>query len=221
MEFIFFLGLGAVLVFFAIRSASYNGGNKPVPQTPLERSKSTQTQSFAVRYHDPHTRQEVGIDIQRNLVVFASRDGSVTSYHFNDIVAVEALKDGQSLTVANRGSQMAGAAIGGLLLGPVGLLLGGLSGGSRSVEKVSKLSLRLVTNDIISPVVEIVFLNWPLGGGLTAEQPLLKDAARTMDEWYARFQTIVSRQMIEPKSTEEPIYRDVTPRSPYGFKAIE
>jgi hypothetical protein len=59
----------------------------------------------------------------------------------------------------NRGGQAVGAAVGAALLGPAGLLLGGLTGSKQNIEQVDKLSLKIYTNDLINPVHEIVFHN--------------------------------------------------------------
>lgn len=83
---------------------------------------------------------------------------------------------------------MLGAAAGGILLGPAGLLLGGLSGSKRQEELLKKVSLKVFTNDLISPVEEIVFFD---GGpnGMPADRA--KMFLDNLDQWHGRFQTIL------------------------------
>lgn len=113
-------------------------------------------------------------------------------YYFHQLVAVEVERNGVSIQKTNRGSQIAGAAIGGMLLGPAGLLLGGLTGSKRSVDKIKKLSLKIFTNDLYAPVNEIVFFN--SSSGAKQDSPVVKAASNELDRWHGRFQTILHTQ---------------------------
>lgn len=112
-------------------------------------------------------------------------------YGFDDLIAVELVRDGASVTKTQRGSQMTGAAVGSLLLGPAGLIVGGLSGAKRQVSKIEKLSIKLYANDLITPVQELFFLDFP-GTGADPQQiqPILRD----LDQWYGRLRVIVERK---------------------------
>lgn len=115
---------------------------------------------------------------QRNLSVFG----------YSDIVAVEVCRDGRSITKTNRGSQIAGAAVGAVLLGPVGLLIGGLTGSKRVDEKISTLSLKIYTNDIENPVREVtIFSQIP---AMKADY-VKKVHGPKAEEWYGRLRAIV------------------------------
>src|SRR5690606_29265007 len=90
-----------------------------------------------------------------------------------------------------RGSQLAGAVAGGILLGPAGLIVGGLSGAKRQESKIEKLSLKLYTNDLMMPIQELFFLDYP-GAGADPQQiqPILRD----LDQWYGRLRVIVENK---------------------------
>ncbi len=114
--------------------------------------------------------------------------------HFSQIVSAEVETNGRSLTKTNRGSQAAGAAVGAVLLGPAGLLLGGLTGSKRTEELIKQVSLKLYTNDLISPVTTINFLDsWT---GFKADSLVVKQAAQSADEWYGRLRAILQRQQM-------------------------
>jgi hypothetical protein len=64
-------------------------------------------------------------------------------------------------THTNRGSQVFGAAVGAALVGPVGMLLGGLTGSTRSQTSVhvTGFGLALSVDDIFTPVFSLTFRN--------------------------------------------------------------
>ena len=97
---------------------------------------------------------------------------------YDDILEVEVLSENEgdttttTITKTSRSSQLAGAAIGGLLLGGTGAVIGGLSGtktsqSSSSLNESSKFSLKIIINDLASPVFKILMLadiNGGIGG---------------------------------------------------------
>lgn len=125
-------------------------------------------------------------------------------YPFNDLIAVEIVKNDMSITKTNRGSQAAGAAIGGALLGPAGLLLGGLSGSKRHESKITNLSLKLYTNDLDLPVHQIYFFD---GGTNGVDASSIEAIVSVMDQWYGRLRAIIENKhviMPTPMPSEQP-----------------
>lgn len=140
-----------------------------------------------------------GVAIDPGECKFAISHGSQGTkvFNFSDLVAVEVLRNGSSVSKTNRGSQVAGAAVGAILLGPFGLLLGGLTGSRRSVEKIDRLSLKVFTNDLVNPVHEIVFFNIP---GSKPDSLAVKNSSQELDSWHGRFQTILHMSTPRPQS---------------------
>lgn len=130
----------------------------------------------------------VAIDAERDKFAISYGPNNTKVFGFADLVAVEVLRNGSSVHKTNRGSQVAGAAVGAVLLGPVGLLLGGLTGSKRSEEKIDRLSLKVFTNDLVNPVHEIVFFNIPKS---KPDSLVVKQASQELDAWFGRFQTIL------------------------------
>ena len=101
----------------------------------------------------------VAIDLKRREILLTDAE-EFRRFTVPSIVSCEILEDDVQLAYANRGSQLAGVAVGGILLGGVGAVIGGLSGSKRSVSKVRKMILRLVTDDFQNPNHDIVLLDW-------------------------------------------------------------
>lgn len=103
---------------------------------------------------------------------------------YSEVISVEMIVDKQSIqkTVqkTNRGSQIVGLAVGGLVLGGKGAVIGGLSGSRRSTssssEKVVRRSLIILTSDMDMPSAEVRFGQW---------------AETAFYDWYGRLSSIV------------------------------
>lgn len=134
-------------------------------------------------YKSAHDRGVIALDhANRRIAV-----GTVANHverPWSDISAVEVEKNGQSVTQTNRGSQVMGAAVGAVLLGPLGLLMGGMSGSKRQKERVNELSLKVLIDDRTAPVHRITFFRMK-GNGTDAQSRLLKAPASQMEHFHA------------------------------------
>lgn len=140
----------------------------------------------------------VAIDIERRLIAISSRGATATLLRFDQILFVQALRDGEILHGTDMGNSTAGAAagaaIGGLLLGGVGLVGGMLAGAQRGFKKTRKLSLRLSTRDLHMPIAEIVFFCDQKG--VERNDPRLRERAALLDGWLVRLQAAASSQVV-------------------------
>ena len=143
----------------------------------------------AIRFDQPDEKRVLLLDPASSQLAVTTANGQPRLYGFDQLVAVDVERDGMSLQKTNRGSQMLGAAVGGALLGPVGLLLGGLTGSKRQEERVKRLSLKLFTSDLHTPVTEVIFFDSVSGDRPDSEA--VKQAAAQLDEWHGRFRTIL------------------------------
>lgn len=101
----------------------------------------------------------IAIDDSRRKVCLLRAPASVRIYSFDDILSCEVFEDGESLTKTVRSSQALGAVVGSLAFGGVGAIVGGLSGSKKTVDKVSRIDLRVVVNDMQAPIHDVSFLN--------------------------------------------------------------
>ncbi len=138
----------------------------------------------------------IAVDPDNARLAISQSDAAPLMFDFADLVAVEVMQNDSSVTKTNRGSQAAGAALGALLLGPAGLLLGGLTGSKRSIQLVDKLSLKIYVNDLKAPVHEIIFFNKPKSD---PNSTLVKESYALLDEWHGRLRAILHLQNDGPQ----------------------
>jgi hypothetical protein len=140
----------------------------------------------------------IAIDSSKSKMALVSPGGVLSEVDFGDVLGVEVLRNGTSITKTNRGSQVAGAAVGALLLGPVGLLLGGVTGSKRQDEKVKRLAIKILVNDLKNPVHEVLFFDGPESKN---DSLLVKMAVGQLDEWEGRVKAILSRNLSSSHSS--------------------
>lgn len=121
---------------------------------------------------------------------------------FDQLVAVEIERNGVSIERTNRGSQIVGAAVGGALLGPAGLLLGGLTGAKRQESSIKRLVLKLTVNDLHDPVIDIVFLDTDAKVTMPPKKPINIPAEQLLSEWYGRLRVILHAQKYGGEPTD-------------------
>ncbi|WP_267387060.1 hypothetical protein [Sphingomonas sp. GC_Shp_3] len=113
-------------------------------------------------------------------------------FRFDQLIEVGVERDGNTVTTTNGRSGIAGGAVGLALIGPLGLALGGAT---RSVgtttSKVTELSLKLYFSDLVTPFCKVEFYKNSAGGGPNNGALTLR--AKTLEEWYGRFRTILSQ----------------------------
>ncbi|MCC6678177.1 MAG: SHOCT domain-containing protein [Phycisphaerales bacterium] len=107
----------------------------------------------------------------------------------SEIVTVEIMADDTSLVRTNRDSQVAGAAIGGLLLGPIGLLIGGVTGSKRSEARVKRLVLRIVTTNFANPHHDVLLYKSVSSKGDLKSS--LKQSMRVAETWHSRVTVLI------------------------------
>jgi ribosomal protein L7/L12 len=121
----------------------------------------------------------IGFNFREKRLMLRS-GGKDRSYPFSAIAAMQVIENGATLTQTNRGSQLAGAAIGGLALGGVGALIGGMSGSTRTQHNLRSVSIKVTVDDRFEPVHTICFLN--VGGNGVEPDGIVAKPARAAAE---------------------------------------
>lgn len=134
-------------------------------------------------YVTPNVEQVIAIDHDARRIAVGAI-ASPIEVAWADVASCEVERNGQSITTTNRGSQVMGAAVGGLLLGPAGLLLGGLTGSKRNAQKVSELSLKVMIEHRAAPLHRIIFVKLP-GNGVNPDSAMLKPVIERIEHFHA------------------------------------
>lgn len=135
------------------------------------------------------TGMGISMNPQIREVIVTRRDGGIARVGFKEIIDVEVCRDDLTVTKTSRGSQAAGAAVGFALLGPVGLLVGGLTGSKTTTAKISKASLRIYTINLTNPVVEVLFFDGP---PISLSEVERQDWGKKLTLWYGRLRAVLS-----------------------------
>ena len=78
-------------------------------------------------------------------------------HSYDDIVDFELLEDGTSVTKGGLGR----AAVGGILFGSTGAIVGGVTGGKKAQQKCTSLMVKITVNDMRSPAEYIKLISAP------------------------------------------------------------
>lgn len=107
-------------------------------------------------------------------------------YKYSDIVDFELLEDGESITKGGLGR----AVTGGVLLGPLGAVVGGVTGHKKNKSICNSLKIKVTINDISNPTVYINFVT----AQTKKDGILYKSAYKLAQDCLSTFQLICNSQ---------------------------
>lgn len=135
------------------------------------------------------------IDEKRNKICLVDNEKNTNVYRYRDILEVEILEDGSSVTKMSRTSQVGGAILGGLILGPVGAIIGGLSGKKENINKVNRIDLKLIVNNTQSPLFIMNFLD--SSNGEEKGNIIYKTSIQEAREWHSLISVLIKKADFE------------------------
>ena len=147
----------------------------------------------------------------------------IHTYDFDLLHRVDIDVDGtavtttESTTKTRRGAQVAGAAVGGLAFGPVGLLIGGFTGGNKtsaiSIDKklISSIAIVLHFRDRINPVQYVTFFKWEMTHteGLEYNNLIIKKVVQEANHFHSLLGQIVEENRGSDESDVEDLGGEV------------
>lgn len=152
-------------------------------------------------YIDNNSTNAILLNDENNIMVLIYNDmKDLKTFNYSDILQVEVIKDGETISKTNRKSQFGGAIVGGILAGEVGALIGGLSGETNVEEKVNSIDLKILVNDTNKPTYSINFFRAPFNKSTKKIEPAdikssteYQAGAKEIEQWYSIITVIIKR----------------------------
>jgi hypothetical protein len=126
----------------------------------------------------------LGIRFDRNMLVIGNPKFR-KEYMFSEVASVDIIKNNVSVTSTNRGSQLLGAAVGGIALGGVGLLAGALTGTKRTKSRTKEIGIKIVVDDRMKPIHYIKLFTWHEKNRLEDDSDLLEPVVALAERFNA------------------------------------
>ena len=157
--------IAVVVVIAIITIASVSKDNQKLEETvtAVASNESALSDFTATKtIEGPLSTYKVSIDEANEKVAYISMEGTKV-FSFEDIISVELLESGVTVSKKSTSRTIGGALVGGVLAGGAGMVVGGLSGSSRERRKVSSIIVKVTLRDVSNPSVNIVcFENYKL-----------------------------------------------------------
>lgn len=131
----------------------------------------------------------------KKIHLFSLIENKILSYRFDDVIQSEVIIDNSTVITTNRGKQVLGGVVGGLIAGVPGMIIGGLSSGQKESENIKDVELKLTINDMSNPIFKINFLNpIAVNKGLSKDFYMIKNALTEVEKWQGYFDVILKQQ---------------------------
>ncbi|RYI30619.1 hypothetical protein EVU96_09390 [Bacillus infantis] len=214
MDFFLFAIIGLIFIMAVIFSSNKN------PKSKTSINIVNQNKIYA--YLDEHNLTNLNKFVARDYsgaLVYSENDEMVTiispklkkdngEYEFNyitlpssKIIEAEIIIDNQTIHKTVRGQQILNTAVGGALFGSVGALIGGLTADKLKQEKIKSIDLKILTEDVNSPVHKLNFLkNIDPNSGEVIKDGYMKDSSEVraalgnIEKWHGIMEIIIRQQ---------------------------
>ena len=136
------------------------------------------------------TKAMVLDETNRKIHLLSTINNKCTTYNFDDLIESEVIIDNESVTKFNRGNQVFGSVVGGVIAGVPGMIIGGLSSPTVTSEKIKNITLKLTFNNMDNPICKFDFLN----KSVSKDSHDYKVAMNFIERWYGYFTIILKQQ---------------------------
>lgn len=159
----------------------------------LENRNVTKSKSF---YSNSKT-QRIIFDHENELIHILTYQEKSLSLPYSQITESELIENGMTVTKSSRSSQLGGALIGGVLAGSAGAVIGGLSGSKTSTETVKDIEIKIISDNLHSPVSSFQVKDTP--NDIEKSSTVYKDLYNIAYEIH-KVISIIIKQQLESKS---------------------
>lgn len=128
-------------------------------------------------------------ETNQKIHLLSTINNTCKTYSFDELIESEVIIDNESVTKFNRGNQIIGTVVGGVVAGVPGMIIGGLSSHTVTSERIKNITLKLTFNDMDNPICKIDFLD----KSVSKDSHDYKIAMNFIDRWHGYF-TIILRQ---------------------------
>ena len=147
---LWFWGIGFVVVIIFVSVFQIKQTNKR--HEAIERLKSSSDFKTTTEIVDYDAKYWVGINNTSSeiKIILLNSNGEHNKEYllkFANIISVELIEDGKTTFSKSAFRTIGGAAVGGVLAGGVGAIVGGLSGGSEENRSISRMDIKLLLRD--------------------------------------------------------------------------
>jgi hypothetical protein len=117
---------------------------------------------------------------------------------FSNILESSIIEDGETITKSSKGSVVGGVIVGSVIAGGIGATIGGLGADRITKNKVKKITLMIVVNDLKNPIQEVNFLNHI--SSIDKETSLYKTRYSNVNKWHKMISVILKRNELNSNS---------------------
>lgn len=205
------IGIIVVAFIFLFSSTSNQSEKKPyiINQNNLYELINRQNINEQQRFISRDYSNALILDKQNNIHIFYNRykntdelfQYSYVKYPYNKIVGVESLINNKSVYKTNRSSQFAGAVVGSLTFGAIGMIIGGLSGSKYKENSIKSIDLKITVEDIENPIYKINFLNnfdiytnKTIEKGYAENSSEVKASIKNIEKWQGIIDVLIRKQ---------------------------
>ncbi len=154
MEFFLYILFLIGVIFVIIRSTvSYKKEKKL--QIDAVKKRISDNWKLDEKYLSEDDLSYLGISFDEQFVVLG-KDDECKKYNFSQLLKVELLKDGSTISSVD-GGRIGGALLGGILFGSVGAVVGAMGSSQSPSDHLISLVLRVIVEDNINPFWDIIF----------------------------------------------------------------